>query len=124
MWDFDENTTAVIQLGLSMLSEGHFMSAHERFEDAWRSAEGRERTLFHALAQLAASYQQLAQGRARASVRTWEKACAKLESISALPSAFRSEVETFFQRLHVNNEGPRFIDAQCLPPVAEWPCPK
>lgn len=124
MWDFDEKAVVVIGEGLALLSQGHFMSAHERFEDKWRISVGRNRTLFHALAQLAASYHQLAQGRARASVRTWLKARAKLESIGAVSSAFQSDVETFFRGLGVSEEGPRFIDARCLPPIAEWPCLK
>lgn len=99
-----------LAIGQAFLQGGNFMRAHEAFEDAWRAAEGPQRTLFHALAQLAASYHQLMLGRARASVRTWHKARAKLASLGLLTDDFASQVAALHARLGIDEQGPRFLE--------------
>lgn len=119
----DAEQTA-IEEGLAMLREGRFFDAHERFEEVFRNARGDTRTLFHALAQLAAAYHQLAQGRARAFVRTWEKARCKFESLGALSHTFAHEVETFRAKIGAGADTPRFLPVEELPPREHWPCPR
>lgn len=124
MVSLDEPTKTVITRGIAMLREGAFMHAHECFEDAWRLAISSERTYLHALAQLAASHHQLAQGKARASVRTWLKARDKLATIGALSPELQRSMEAFHHRLGLSETEPRFIDVKRLPPVEQWPCPE
>jgi hypothetical protein len=119
----NERTKSVITQGVALLREGAFMAAHECFEAAWRDAVASERTLLHALAQLAASHHQLARGRARAAVRTWLKARAKLAAVGALSPAYQRSVETFYESLQISAESPRFIEEKRLPPFEQWPCP-
>jgi hypothetical protein len=123
MTDFSAALHGVITRGLALLREGQFFAAHECFEDAWRGAGGAERTLLHGLAQLAATYHQLALGRARAAVRTWDKASRKLASIGALPPAFSREIENFLSRVGAAPETARFLDVDRLPPPDGWPRP-
>jgi hypothetical protein len=120
----DETAETLITLGLAMLREGAFMHAHEHFERCWRTSLADERTLFHALAQLAASHYQLAQGRARAAVRSWQKARTKLAAVGALAPEFQQAMETFHAALEIGEEGPRFLDVKRLPPFEGWPCPR
>jgi hypothetical protein len=110
--------------GLALLSTGEFFAAHECFEDAWRGARDEERTLMHALTQLAASYHQLTLGRSRAAVRTWHKACAKLSAINALSCDYQRAVEAFWAGLGATAEAPRSIRVEDLPERASWPRPE
>jgi len=109
--------------GLELLRRGLFFEAHERFEDRWRVARGSARTLFHGLAQLAASYHQLDRGRARAAARTWEKARRKLVAVDALPSGFDDAVRTLFAAVDATPEGPHSVDPGRLPSRDAWPVP-
>src|SRR4051794_4132835 len=120
MATFDARTREVIACGLSLLREGQFFVAHECFADSWRISIGNERTLFHALAQLAAVYHQLALGRARAAVRTWLKARDKLAAIGALSIEYQRDMEAFWTRIAATAEGPRFIATGTLPQREEW----
>lgn len=95
--------------GLCLLRSANFWGAHELFEEAWRAAHPPSRTLFHALAQLAASYHQLQLGRARASVRTWNKCARKLAAVGMLEPAFERAVMELHARLGISAEQPRFI---------------
>jgi hypothetical protein len=122
--EFNAELQSVITRGLSLLRDGQFFVAHECFEDAWRAASGAERTLLHALAQLAATYHQLALGRARAAVRTWDKASRKLASIGALPPAFSREIEIFLKQVGAAPETARFLDVSRLPAPEGWPRPE
>jgi|GEM_PF-5178884 len=121
---FDALTKGVITRGVAMLREGAFMHAHECFEEAWREAVSDERTVLHALAQLAACHHQLAQGRAQAAVRTWLKARDKLAKVGALPPDLQRSMEAFHRSLGVSASGPRFLDVERLPPFERWPCPR
>jgi hypothetical protein len=120
----DVATQTAITQGIALLREGSFLHAHECFEDAWRNSVCSERTYFHALAQLAASHYQLAQGRARAAVRTWLKARDKLAKIGALSPELQRSMDTFHGTLGLSESEPRFIDVKRLPPVEQWPCPE
>jgi hypothetical protein len=113
-----------ISHGLALLCAGEFFAAHECFEHAWRGARDEERTLMHALAQLAASYHQLTLGRSRAAVRTWHKACEKLSAIDALSCDYQRAVEAFWLGLGVTAEAPRSLPVEELPERASWPCPE
>lgn len=110
--------------GLSLLREGRYFEAHECFEEVWHSSLAEQRTLMHALAQLSASYHQLALGRARAAVRTWLKACDKLAAIDALSSDYRRSVEAFWLRLEITSEAPGSIRVESLPAPEGWPIPE
>lgn len=108
--------------GLALLRSGNHLGAHELFEEAWRAADPPAKTLFHGLAQLAASYHQLHLGRARASVRTWGKCREKLASVGALDPEFARAVSALHERLGIDAEQPRFIAVQSLQGV-DFPVP-
>jgi hypothetical protein len=110
--------------GLALLRAGKFLEAHEVFEFAWRATCPPLRTRFHGLAQLAASYHQLTLGRARASVRTWQKARAKLASVGALTAPFARDVDALHARLGITVDGPRFIALSELAALQSLPVPE
>jgi predicted metal-dependent hydrolase len=62
---------------------GAWFEAHERWEDAWRVAEGNERRWLQGLIQLAASRVQRERGREAPAERLCEKGLAKLEDAPA-----------------------------------------
>lgn len=109
--------------GLCLLRSANFWGAHELFEEAWRAAHPPSRTLFHGLAQLAASYHQLQLGRARASVRTWNKCAAKLAAVGALDPSFAHAVGALHAALGIDAEQPRFIAREALQGVV-FPVPE
>jgi tetratricopeptide (TPR) repeat protein len=121
---FERSVREATQRGLSLLGAGEFFAAHEYFEQAWQGARDAERTLLHALAQLAASYHQLTLGRARAALRTWLKACDKLAAIDALAPDYQHAVADFWARLGVTAEGPRSLPIEDLPARESWPRPE
>jgi len=102
--------------GLVRLTKGEFLAAHERFEDLWREASLPARLAFHGLAQLAASFHQLALGRGRAAVRTWDKARDKLARAGLLSERYVQEMTALHARLGLTAEGPRFFDPAALGP--------
>jgi predicted metal-dependent hydrolase len=120
---FERSAREATERGLALLGAGEFFAAHECFEQAWRDARAAERTLMHALAQLAASYHQLTLGRSRAAVRTWLKACAKLAAIDALALDYQRSVEEFWAGLGATAEGPRSLHSEELPARDSWPRP-
>src|ERR1700710_2025109 len=84
---------------LATMRAGHFYAAHEELEALFRCASGEPRTFFQALAPLAASHHQLTLGRARAAVRTWHKARAKLDRLGLLPPALDVAMAAFHAEL-------------------------
>lgn len=113
----------VLSQGLCLLRSANFWGAHELYEEAWRVAPPQSRTLFHALAQLAASYHQLQLGRARASVRTWNKCAKKLAALGVLDPAFERAVSELHARLAITAEQPRFIPPEALSGIV-FPVPE
>jgi len=110
--------------GLQLLRNGHFLPAHELFEQGFRARrEGEVRTLFHGLAQLAAAYYQLTLGRGRASVRTWQRARKKLAQVDALEPGFADAVDALHAGLGLDADGPRFIDPSRLGSLQSFPVP-
>jgi hypothetical protein len=121
MLALSDEELAGLSTGLSLLKHNKFQESHEVFEAFWRCTTGTPRVLFHALAQIAASYHQLSLARARASIRTWYKARTKLAAIGALAEPFDREVAELYAVLKVTNEGPRFIDPAVV--AARLPLP-
>lgn len=111
------------QKALVALQNGHFFEAHEVFEEIFRSSSGALREQFHGLAQVAASHHQLRLGRARAAVRTWHKARARLTRAGALTAAFACAMDDFHAQLGLGLEAPRFIDPTRLAQVQSFPLP-
>lgn len=124
MTRFDGPAQQVIARGMSLLRAGSFFEAHECFEEAWRTPHASEPALMRALAQLCAAYHQLTLGRARAAVRTWHKARAKLAALDALSPDYERSVEAFWARLGASAEAPRFLSVEHLPAPTSWPRPE
>lgn len=101
----------LLEAGLCALESGQFLPAHEHFEAAFRASEPPARTLFHGLAQLAASFHQLVLGRARASYRTSRRALAKLASIDALSPQAAEAIGRLHAELGLSDEGPRLLES-------------
>lgn len=107
----DEQLLAMTD-ALEAMRTRRFLAAHERFEDAWREAQGEPRRVLHGLAQFAASQHQLCLGRGAAAVRTWQKASAKLAGLAL--GTLREEMEALHRGLGLSAEGPRFFDPKAL----------
>lgn len=114
----------VVSVGLALMQKGSFFAAHEAFEESFRSAKGDARELLRGLAQIAASHYQLTLGRGRAAVRTWHKARARLDPLGALSADFCDAMRALHDRIGVDQEGPRFIDAGQLGPREAFPAPR
>jgi hypothetical protein len=97
---------------LDHLNAWRFHAAHEEFESLWREAASQERTWLHGLAQATASLHQLTLGRGAASVRTWNRARAKLEGLHL--TEFVTRVDALHQALELRADGPRFFDPSAL----------
>lgn len=110
--------------GLSLLRHNKFQDSHEVFEAFWRCTRGTSKVLFHGLAQIAASYHQLSLARARASIRTWNKARTKLAAIGALPPSFERAVAELYTVLQITEAGPRFVDAALVAARLPLPVPE
>lgn len=108
---------------LKCLQLGHFFAAHELLEQLFKGASGDGRLLFQALAQIAAAHHQLTLGRARAAIRTWQKARLKLARIDMLSPALATAMDAFYAGLGIDLEGPRFIDVSVLGPAQSFPVP-
>src|SRR5689334_690117 len=96
--------------GLALLARGHSYEAHECFEHVFRMREGRTRTLFRALSQLAAAYYQLSLGRARAARSTWHKASRHLALVDSLSVEFQQRVEDLLNAAGAGDGCERLID--------------
>ncbi|MDB4985455.1 MAG: hypothetical protein JWN04_633 [Myxococcaceae bacterium] len=110
-----------VQAALATMRGGQFYAAHEQLETLFRRASGDQRTLFQALAQLAASHHQLTLGRARAAVRTWHKARAKLDRLGLLSPSLQAAMAAFHAELGIDAEEPRFIDPARLGEPESFP---
>ena len=106
------------------MQSGHFFEAHELLEELFKECTGESRLLFHGLAQIAAAHHQLALGRGRAAVRTWNKARRKLASANMLAPEFERAMDAFYEGLGLDLEGPRFIDLARLGPPQSFPLPR
>jgi hypothetical protein len=109
--------------GLELLARGHSFEAHECFEHVFSIREGRARTLFRALSQLAAAYYQLSLGRARAARSTWHKASRNLALVDSLSVEFQQRVEDLFSAAGAGDGCERLIDPRLISGLTEWPVP-
>jgi hypothetical protein len=105
------------------MQSGRFFEAHELLEELFKACSGDGRLLFHGLAQIAAAHHQLTLGRARAAVRTWNKARRKLESVGMLSASYADAMDAFYARLGIDLDGPRFLDLGLLGPPQSFPLP-
>lgn len=111
---WSDEQLSVVTEALIQAKNWRFLTAHDRFEHAWRGADGIPRIALHGLAQLTASHHQLTLGRGRAAVRTWRKARAKLMAAGLDVEVLSREMEALHRALAIDEEGPRFIDANAL----------
>jgi hypothetical protein len=123
MWGMasDEHFRLALSQGAHLMSRAAYFEAHECFEAVWRESTGDTRLLFHGLVQLAASYEQLRLGRARASARTFQRALAKLTLADWADPTFVTTVRALHKRLGAHADGPRHIDVALVP--ADLPQP-
>ena len=70
-----------LQDGLTLYAAGEAFEAHERFEDAWRVAEGDDQVLLQALVQRAAARHKAAQGNLRGRDKLLTKAAERLAGL-------------------------------------------
>jgi uncharacterized protein len=68
----------LLELGAAALDAGHWLAAHEHWEQAWRQTGPDDRHAVQALAQLAAALVHLSRGRPRGAARVLAKAQRKL----------------------------------------------
>jgi hypothetical protein len=113
----------VLARAMISMKFGHFFEAHELLEELFRACLGDGRLLFHGLAQIAAAHHQLTIGRARAAIRTWNKARLKLAGIGMLDPDFARAMDAFYAGLGIDLEGPRFIEPTRLAPPQSFPVP-
>jgi hypothetical protein len=77
------NPLDAVQAGLLQLAKGDFHAAHEEWEAGWRNAQGGERELLQALAQLAAGFHQWRRGKSAGAATLFQRA---QRHLGALPS--------------------------------------
>lgn len=70
--------TEALAAGRAAFNRGQFFAAHERWEDAWRTAAGPPRTILQGLIQIAAGLHHLHQGRTGPAARLLVKGVRKL----------------------------------------------
>lgn len=70
-----------LQAGLTLYADGAAFEAHERFEDAWRLAEGDDKVLLQALVQIAAARHKTTQGNLRGREKLLTKAAERLAGL-------------------------------------------
>jgi len=68
----------LLELGAAALAAGHWLAAHEHWEQAWRRTGPDDRHAVQALAQFAAALVHLSRGRPRGAARVLAKAQRKL----------------------------------------------
>lgn len=70
-----------LQAGLSLYAQGEGYEAHERFEEAWRVAEGDDKVLLQALVQVAAAQHKASQANLRGRDKLLQKAAERLSAL-------------------------------------------
>lgn len=74
---------AAVREGIDLLHRGRFMDSHEAFERAWRASSGPDRSLWQALAQLAAAFVHAERARWRPAARLLGRVRHHLEGVPA-----------------------------------------
>jgi predicted metal-dependent hydrolase len=83
-----------VQAGLARFERGDFHAAHEAWEDGWRVAQGAEKHLLQALAQLAAAFHQWSRCKSTGAATLLARARGHLQAIpSTLLGVEVSELE-------------------------------
>jgi hypothetical protein len=91
-----------IREGIELFNRRSFFEAHERWEIAWRAADGIERRLLQGLIQAAAALLHLERGNRRGAASVWARARINLDGSEELMgldlAAFRIGLGRYFEK--------------------------
>ncbi|MBV8454657.1 MAG: DUF309 domain-containing protein [Deltaproteobacteria bacterium] len=125
---------ACLAEGIRLFNQGKFFQAHEAWEQAWKKAEGEEKTFYQGLIQAAVALCHVQRSNYAGAIAVYLKSRPKL---ARFPPAwmgielerFRSELKLYFAPLQISSDahgedcqpvGARQIAGTAQPPVIRW----
>src|SRR5215831_1991544 len=127
-------SSARLAEGIRLFNLGNFFQAHEAWEQAWKRAEGEEKTFYQGLIQAAVALCHIQRGNYAGGVSFYLKSWPKLAQFSPVwmgieLGQFRSELIRYFAPLRASSKArcgnrrlaePGQIAVTAQPPIIRW----
>jgi predicted metal-dependent hydrolase len=114
-----------VREGLRLLRARQWYAAHEALEEAWRDAEGEERSVLQGIIHVAVCFEHLRRGNERGALSQWRKADARLAGrahrFGIDVTSWVIALRAFIKRIDL--EGRVVHPGDPLPEQRAWPLP-